>query len=149
MSDPGAWRPHCGRHGRHQAGEREESPMEIKEKVVTHYSVHFTQEDVTLIQSVLQDVCPRVDNKTIFSDRAGGFAQTLSMLAAIQDSAHYNRNLTYRDKDTIQDLTEYLCTFEVRYPDDPRFQAVDDLWKSLQDVKDKMYSEISFYERSI
>ena len=121
--------------------------MDIKEKVITHYTVHFTEKDVTLIESVLRDVVPGVNKESIFSNRAGGFAKTLSMLSAIQDSALYNKNLTYRDRDMLQDLAEYLCTFEVRFPDDPRFQQVDDLWKSIVSVRENMFDESCFFER--
>ena len=121
--------------------------MDIKERVVTHYTVHFTDEDVTLVESVLRDVVPCVNKESIFSDRAPGFAKALAMLSAIQESALYNRNLNYRDRDMLQDLANYLCTFEVRFPDDPRFQQVDDLWKSVLSVRENMFDETVYFER--
>lgn len=121
--------------------------MEIKERVITHYTVHFSEEDVAIIESVLKDVCPFVDRNNIFSNRAGGFAKTLGMLAAVQDSALYSKDLNYRDRNMLQDLAEYLCTFEVRFPDDPRFQQVDDLWHSIISVRENMFDETCFFER--
>ena len=116
--------------------------MKIVEKTIVSNSILFSEEDVKLIKSITAEVYSDIDVRyaIMISDRNLG--RSLVLMSRISRSALYNEALTVEDIDSITLLTDIICSFEMKNPNDERIPQLNELFAQLTEAKTAMYKEM-------
>jgi len=119
--------------------------MKVHEETIIRHSFQFTEEDLELITSVVEDVWKFASVKTLVRNHASGFCKVLHALDRVMESAVYHADLTSDYDKDLEILADTFCSFEVKFENDPRFNKVDEMWREIIRVR-KLGSN---YERRI